>query len=55
MKDDDEYAAVGGMNIENWQGKPMYSKETCPSATLSTTNPTSPNLGSSPGRRQLTA
>jgi hypothetical protein len=23
-----------------WQGKPKYSEETCPSATLSTTNPT---------------
>jgi hypothetical protein len=25
---------------EDWQGKPKYSEETCPSATLSTTNPT---------------
>jgi hypothetical protein len=24
----------------NWQGKPKYSEKTCPSATLSTTNPT---------------
>jgi hypothetical protein len=25
---------------EHWQGKPKYSEKTCPSATLSTTNPT---------------
>jgi hypothetical protein len=25
---------------EDWQGKPKYSEETCPSATLPTTNPT---------------
>jgi hypothetical protein len=25
---------------ENWQGKPKYSEKTCPSTTLSTTNPT---------------
>jgi hypothetical protein len=24
---------------ENWHGKPKYSEKTCPSATLSTTNP----------------
>jgi hypothetical protein len=36
---------------ENWQRKPKYSKKTCPSATLSTTNPTCPDLGSNPGRR----
>jgi hypothetical protein len=35
---------------ENWQGKPKYSEKTCPSATLSTTNPTWPDLGSNPGR-----
>jgi hypothetical protein len=40
----------GGWN-ENWQGKPKYSEKTCPSATLSTTNPTWPDLGSNPGRR----
>jgi hypothetical protein len=33
------------------QGKPMYSKKTYPSDTLSTTNPTWPVLGSNPGRR----
>jgi hypothetical protein len=36
---------------ENWQGKPKYSEKTCPSATLSTTNPTRPDLGSNAGRR----
>jgi hypothetical protein len=25
---------------EEWQGKPKNSEKTCPSATLSTTNPT---------------
>jgi hypothetical protein len=36
---------------EDWQGKPKYSEKTCLSATLSTTNPTWPDLGSNPGRR----
>jgi hypothetical protein len=36
---------------ENWQRKPKYSKKTCPSATLPTTNPTWPDLGSNPGSR----
>jgi hypothetical protein len=36
---------------EDWQGKPKYSKKTCPSATLSTTNPTWADPGSNPGRR----
>jgi hypothetical protein len=36
---------------ENWKGKPKYSEKTCPSATLFTTNPTWPDLGSNPGRR----
>jgi hypothetical protein len=36
---------------ENWQGKSKYSEKTCPSATLSITNPTRPDLGSNPGRR----
>jgi hypothetical protein len=35
----------------NRQGKPKYSEKTCPNATLSTTNPTWPDLGSNPGRR----
>jgi hypothetical protein len=36
---------------EDWQGKPKYSEKTCPSATLSTKNPTWPDPGSNPGRR----
>jgi hypothetical protein len=36
---------------ENWLGKPKYSEKTCPSATLSATNPIWPDLGSNPGRR----
>jgi hypothetical protein len=36
---------------ENWQGKPKYSAKTCPSATLSTTNPTRLDPGLNPGRR----
>jgi hypothetical protein len=35
----------------DWQRKPKYSEKTCPSATLSTTNPTSPDLGANSGRR----
>jgi hypothetical protein len=35
---------------EEWQGKPMWSVKPCPSATLSTTNPTWPDLGSKSGR-----
>jgi hypothetical protein len=31
--------------------KMNYLEKTCPSATLSTTNPTWPDLGSNPGRR----
>jgi hypothetical protein len=40
---------------ENWQGKPKYSEKTCPSTTLSITNPTWPDLNSNLGRRRLTA
>jgi hypothetical protein len=36
---------------ENWQRKLKYFEKTCPSATLSTTNPTRPDLGSNPSRR----
>jgi hypothetical protein len=36
---------------EDWQGKPKYSEKTCPSATLSTANPTWPHPGLNPGRR----
>jgi hypothetical protein len=34
---------------EDWQGKPTYSEKTCCSATLSTTNPTRPNLSVAAG------
>jgi hypothetical protein len=33
------------------QGKPKYSEKTCPSATLSTTNPTGSDPGSNLGHR----
>jgi hypothetical protein len=36
---------------EDWQGKLKYSVKTCPSATLSITNPTWPDPGSNPGLR----
>jgi hypothetical protein len=36
---------------ENWQMRPQYSEKTSPSSTLSTTNPTIPDLGSNAGRR----
>jgi hypothetical protein len=36
---------------DNWQGKPKYSVESCPSTTLSTTNLTWPDPGTNPGRR----
>jgi hypothetical protein len=36
---------------EDWQEKPKYSEKSCPSATLSTTNPTWPDPGATPGRR----
>jgi hypothetical protein len=36
---------------ENWQGKPKYSDEICPTATFSATNPTWSDLGSNPGLR----
>jgi hypothetical protein len=37
MTDDDFWSNLWN---EDWQGKPKYSKKTCPSTTLSTTNPT---------------
>jgi hypothetical protein len=40
---------------EDWQRKPKYSEKTCPSATLSTTNPTWPDLGSAMGSQRLTS
>jgi hypothetical protein len=36
---------------EDWQGKPMYSEKTCPSATLYTTNSTWLDTGLKAGRR----
>jgi hypothetical protein len=36
---------------ENWQEKPQHSEKTCLSATLSTTNPTWPDLGSNTDHR----
>jgi hypothetical protein len=36
---------------EDWQGKPKFSEKTCPSGTLSTTNPTWPDPCANPGRR----
>jgi hypothetical protein len=36
---------------EDWQGKLKYSEKTCPSGTLSTTNPTWLDLDLNPGRR----
>jgi hypothetical protein len=47
--DDDECGAVGGIRIG--RGNHSTREKTCPSVTLSTTNPTSPGLGSNPGRR----
>jgi hypothetical protein len=38
MIDDDDCGTVSGMN--EWQGKPKYWEETCPSAAVSSTDPT---------------
>jgi hypothetical protein len=40
---------------ENWQGKPKYWEKTCPSATLSPTNPTwfDPRRGGNPATNRL--
>jgi hypothetical protein len=38
--DDDEDDLLEQLVKLIWQGKPKYSEETCPGATLSTTNPT---------------
>jgi hypothetical protein len=45
---DDRWAWNSWWN-ENWQRISKYFKKTCPSATLSTTNPTWPGLGWNPG------
>jgi hypothetical protein len=39
---------------EDWQGKPKYSEKTCPSATLSTTNPTCQTRAAAVGSQLLT-
>jgi hypothetical protein len=38
MIDGDDCGAISGMN--EWQGKHNYSERTCPSAAVSTTDPT---------------
>jgi hypothetical protein len=48
MMDDDECGAVDGMS---GKGNVKYLEQTCPSATLSTTNPTWPDLGFNVGHR----
>jgi hypothetical protein len=56
---DDRWWACSSRWNENWQGKPKYSEQTYPIATLSTINPTWPDLGPKPaaavGSRPLTA
>jgi hypothetical protein len=47
---DDKWWVWNSRWNESWQGKPKYSEKTCSSASLSTTNPTWPDLGSNPGR-----
>jgi hypothetical protein len=49
MIGDDNCGEIGV--IEDWQRKPKYSEKTCPSATLSTTNPTWLDPGLNPDRR----
>jgi hypothetical protein len=39
--------------MNEWQGKPKYSEETCPSAALSITDPTLFDQGSKPGYNRL--
>jgi hypothetical protein len=47
--DGDDCEAISGMN--EWQGKPTYSEETCPIAALSITDPTWPDTCLNSGRR----
>jgi hypothetical protein len=47
---DDKWWVWSSRWNENWQRKPKYSEKTWPSVTLSTTNPTWPELSSNPGR-----
>jgi hypothetical protein len=44
MVDDDDCGVI-------WQGKPKYSEKTFPNNILYTKNPTLPDPGSNPGRR----
>jgi hypothetical protein len=37
--------------MNEWQGKPKYWEETCPSAAMCTPDPTRLEPGSNPGRR----
>jgi hypothetical protein len=48
MIDEDECGVVGGMI---GKGSQSTRRKTCPNATLSTTNPTLPDLGSNSDRR----
>jgi hypothetical protein len=47
---DDRLLVWSSRWMENWQRKPKHSEKTCPSATLSTTNPTWSDLCSNPSR-----
>jgi hypothetical protein len=49
MMEDEDCGAISGMRIG--RGNRSSRKETCPSATLFTTNPTLPESSSNPGRR----
>jgi hypothetical protein len=53
MIDEGDYGAVWWN--EDWQGKPKYSEKTCPSATLSTTNPHDQIRAAAVGSQRLTA
>jgi hypothetical protein len=58
MTDGDDCGAVSVMH--QWQGKPKYSEETCPSAAMSTVDPTNDvswtrTRASQAGSRRLTA
>jgi hypothetical protein len=50
MIDGDDCRAISGMN--ECQGKPKYSEKPCPSAALSTTDPTGLDPGSNPVHRR---
>jgi hypothetical protein len=47
---DDRRSVWSSRRNENWQGKQKYPEKTCPSATLSTTNPTRHGLEPGPPR-----